>query len=507
MRLSRLFVALLSIAALSAAMADDTRAKFRANRGSHVKQILEEFSRLLAMPNVATSLTDIERNADFISKSLERRGFTTKLLSAGAGTPPAIYGELKRPGAKRTVVFYAHYDGQAVTQPEWRSDPWTPVVRNGTTAATSRDVDWSSAARIDPEWRVYARSAGDDKAPIQAMLTAIDALKSLGKRPTVNVKIFYEGEEEQGSNHLSEILRENKALLSGDLFVLSDGPRHQSGRMQVFFGARGISGLELTVYGAIRPLHSGHYGNWAPNPAVMLTHLLARMRDEDGRILIPGFNDAVRPLTASENAALAELPDVDADLERELAIGRSEGGERLANAISRPGLNVRGIRVGDVGSSATNAISTEARASIDLRLVPDQTPERVRDVTEEFLRSAGWFVVHDDPDPAVRRAHPKVVKTEWNLSYPAYRTSMDAPAARAVIKSIESTMGEKIVRLPMLGGSVPMHTFATFLEMPIIGVPLANYDNNQHAANENLRLQNLWDGIEIYAGLLTGLDW
>ena len=476
-------------------------------RTAHEKEIVAEFSELLALPNVATNVHDIERNAAFIKEALQRRGFKTQLLSAGRGTPPAVFGELSTPGARRTVVFYAHYDGQPVSQPDWRSGPFTPVVRAGPPAADGRDIDWRAAAKLDAEWRIYARSTSDDKAPIQAMLSALDALKAAGKRPAINIKVFYEGEEEQGSPHLASILKTNKDLLKGDVFVLGDGPRHQSGRMQVFFGARGVSTVDLTVYGPIRPLHDGHYGNWAPNPASMLARLLASLRDDDGRILIPRFYDDVRPLTATEKAALAALPDVETGLKRELALGRTEGSERLLDSVARPALNVRGIRVGDVGDKASNTIATEARASIDFRLVPDETPQRVRELVEEFLRSQGWFVINEEPDEAARAAHPMLVKLTWSLDYPAYRTSLDSPAAKAVLDAIERTIGEPAIRVPMLGGSVPMHTFASALGMPIIGVPIANYDNNQHAANENLRLGNLWDGIEIYAGLLTDLTW
>jgi acetylornithine deacetylase/succinyl-diaminopimelate desuccinylase-like protein len=457
------------------------------------------------MPNVATNVHDVEKNAAFITSALQTRGFRTQLLSAGPGTPPAIFGELTAPRAKRTVVFYAHYDGQPAGQSAWRSDPFKPVMRAGSSAATSTDVDWRSAARIDPEWRLYARSASDDKAPIQAMLSALDALKALGRQPTVNIKVFYEGEEEQGSHHLAAILQANRQLLAGDVFVLSDGPRHVSGRMQVYFGARGVTAVELTAYGPTRPLHSGHYGNWAPNPAVSLTHLLAAMRDEDGRILIPGFSGQVRALTPAERQALGGLPDVETGLRQELGLGRSEGTERLADSIARPALNIRGIRAGDVGDSAANAIPTEARASIDFRLVPDQTPEEVREKTDAFMRAQGWHVVSQEPDTATRTAHPKVIKAEWSLDYPAYRANMNESAVKAVVASIERSTGEPLLQLPMLGGSVPMYTFAAALKMPIVGVPLANADNNQHGANENLRLQNLWDGIGIYAGLLTDI--
>jgi acetylornithine deacetylase/succinyl-diaminopimelate desuccinylase-like protein len=502
-------LAALALAAIgqAASAAPQVKEQVRAYRVAHEKAILEEFSQLLSIPNVPTNVPDIERNAAFIRGALQKRGFKTQLLSAGAGTPPAIYGELKSPGAKRTVVFYVHYDGQPAGQTGWRSDPFKPVMRTAGSVADAKDVDWRAADKIDPEWRLYARSTGDDKAPIQAMLSALDALKAAGRKPGVNIKLFYEGEEEIGSPNLEKILEANKELLRGDLFVLGDGPVHQTGQLQVVFGVRGASAVNLTVYGPLRPLHDGHYGNWAPNPAAMLTHLLASMRDESSRILIPGFYDDVRPLTASEKAALAALPDVETQLKRELALGRTESQERLTNAVSLPALNIQGIRVGDVGPRGSNTIYPEAQAKIGFRLVPDQTPERVRNVTEAFLRAQGWHVVHADPTPEILRAHPKVVKTEWTLNYPAHRSSLDTPAAKALVKSLERSTGAPPVLAPMAGGSIPMHAFASALKMPIMIVGIANHDNNQHGANENIRLQNLWDGIEIYAGMLTDLKW
>src|SRR2546423_3951264 len=305
-RVRMVWSALLALS-LSTSLAVAADAEVRSWRAAHEKEILDEFSQLLSLPNVATNVEDIELNATFISRALQRRGFKTSVLSAGPGTPPAVFGELRIPGANRTVVFYAHYDGQPVSESDWRSGPFTPVVRAGTRAQDSRDIDWRAAAKLDPEWRVYARSTGDDKAPIQAMLSALDALKATGKHPAINIKVFYEGEEEQGSRHLAKILATNTELLRGDVFVLSDGPRHQSGKMQVFFGARGVSTVDLTVYGPLRPLHDGHYGNWAPNPAGMLARLVASLRDDEARILIPGFYDDVRPLTPGEKAALAAL--------------------------------------------------------------------------------------------------------------------------------------------------------------------------------------------------------
>lgn len=501
---------LLAAAALAAAAEPDgVRDRVRAYRIAHENEILGELTSLLALPNVATNLADIERNADRLTALLERRGFKVRRLSAGEGTPPAVYGELLVPGAKRTLMFYAHYDGQPVGQKGWLSDPFKPVLRAGPPGPPGNGSDPQEVdprGPLDPEWRLYARSASDDKSPIVAILTALDALRAAGVAPSVNVKLFLEGEEEQGSAHLPEILRRNAELLAADVWLLCDGPVHPSRRMQVFFGARGVAGLELTVYGPIRPLHSGHYGNWAPNPAVELAHLVAGLRDEEGRILIPGFYGDVRPLTVTEKQAIAVMPLVEASLADELGLGRTEGGgARLQDRLMDPALNVRGLRSAEVGEGAANAIPTEAQVSIDFRLVPDQTPQKVKDEVEAFLRGKGWHLVAEAPDRETLRAFPKVARVAWSLDYAAHRTDMTLPVSRAVVAAVERAAGRPVVQVPMLGGSVPMSLFTNILKAPMIGVPMVNHDNNQHGVNENLRLQNLWDGIEVYAELMADL--
>lgn len=501
--------AFFALRGLSAAQRPEgnVRDAVRAYREKHEKEIVSELAGLLALPNNATRPADIERNARHLMGMLEGRGFKVQTLSAGAGTPPAVYGEMLVPGAQRTIVLYAHFDGQPVDPKGWLSDPWKPVVRTGPPVAGVKTVDLGKASLpLDPEWRIYGRSASDDKGPIVAVLAALDALKAAKIPLTVNLKLFLEGEEEQGSPHLTRILDRYRDLLKADAWILCDGPVHPTRRMQVYFGARGVTGLELTTYGPTRALHSGHYGNWAPNPAAALAHLVASLRDEEGKILIPGFYDDVRPLTAAEKQAIAEMPEVETGLAEELGLGRTEGsGARLQDRLMDPALNVRGLRSAAVGEEAANAIPTQASASIDFRLVPDERPEKVREKVEAFLRSKGWTLVQSEPDAATLRANPKVLRVGWSLDYPAERTDMSLPVCQATVKAVEEAVGSPIVRVPMLGGSVPMYLFSETLEVPVIGLPIVNHDNSQHSNNENLRLRNLWDGIEVFGVLLARL--
>jgi acetylornithine deacetylase/succinyl-diaminopimelate desuccinylase-like protein len=492
--------------ALGAGSRVSLRDQVRDYRKAHEVDILSELAGLVAIPNLASDAAGIGRNAETIVALLERRGVKSRLLRV-EGSPPAVYGEIKSPGARRTIVVYAHYDGQPVDKAGWTGDPWVPVLRDGPLEEGGREVPRAAwKAPLDPEWRLYARSASDDKAPIVGLLAALDALKAAGLAPSVNLKVFFEGEEEAGSPHMEALLKEHGGLLKADAWLLCDGPVHQTRRMQLYFGARGITDVEVTVYGPVRPLHSGHYGNWAPNPAVLLAHLVAGLRDVDGRIRIPGFYDDVRETTDTERAALAEAPDADADLRAAFDLAATEAGNApLAERILRPALNVRGLESGAVGPAAANAIPTQATASIDFRLVPDQTPEKIRQRVEAFLTAQGFFVVHDEPDAATRRTRPRIVRLQWGPGYPPARTSMDLPVSRAVVRAVEEAIGGPVIRMPTLGGSVPMRLFQDATGSPIIGLPIVNHDNNQHAANENLRLRNLWDGIEVYAVLLGRL--
>jgi acetylornithine deacetylase/succinyl-diaminopimelate desuccinylase-like protein len=302
------------------------------------------------------------------------------------------------------------------------------------------------------------------------------------------------------------MLTRHKETLRAEVWLMGDGPVHQTRQQLLSFGVRGDMGLQLTVYGPARPLHSGHYGNWAPNPDMLLVHLLASLRDDEGRILIPHYLDDVRPIGPAERAALATVPAVEDQLLGELKLGRSEGAPAaLAERILQPAINLSGLSGGRTGSTAANVIVAEATAFLDLRMVPDQRPERVRELILDHLRAQGWFVVSSDPDSATRRAHPKVLKAVFGEGYPAYRAPLDAPVIRAVIAAVQQSIPTRLITIPSSGGSDGSSVFHEVTGVPLIGVPISNHDNNQHAENENMRLQNLWDGIALYAGMLARL--
>jgi acetylornithine deacetylase/succinyl-diaminopimelate desuccinylase-like protein len=498
--LSALAVTLLLVQSLVLA-----QGSVRDYRRAHEHEILREFMELLAIPNVASDRENIRRNAAAILNLMQHRKLAPRLLeTTDPSVPPVVYGEWKTPGATRTLIFYAHYDGQPTDPKQWTGTlPWQPVLRSAPLEAGGKILSAPSANEsINPEWRLYARSAGDDKAGVMAILCAFDALIASGAKPTANLKFFFEGEEEAGSPHLGEILRQNKQLLESDAWIICDGPVHQSGRKQVVFGVRGDTNVDLTVYGAKRPLHSGHYGNWAPNPALVLAKLLASMKADSGRVTIAGWYDNVEPLGAIERKAIAEAPQYDDTLREELGLGRTEG--NLLDLINEPSLNINGISSGDVGALARNVIPTTATAVLDLRLVKGNDHARQVQLLIEHIRKQGFRVTDRDPTDEERRRHPLIARVNTRAGgYNAERTRMDLDVSLALVAAVQSTSAEPVVRLPTAGGSLPLSVITANLKTVTMTVPIANYDDNQHAENENLRLQNLWDGIETMAAIMT----
>jgi acetylornithine deacetylase/succinyl-diaminopimelate desuccinylase-like protein len=497
--------AVLSILLFSAATFAQTTDPVHGYVASHQREIVRQFAELLAMPNLASETADIRKNAEYIASELAKRGVTSRLLEEEGG-PPIVFGELNTTGARHTVMIYAHYDGQKVDVSQWATPPWSPSVRDAPLEKGGKIIPLDGLPQNIPgEWWIYGRSAGDDKAPIGAVLAALDALRATNANPTVNLKFFFEGEEEAGSPHLAAAFAKYADLLHGDLWLLCDGPVHQTRLPQLYFGARGVVDVEMTIYGPTRALHSGHYGNWAPNPGALLAELLASMRDSNGNIRIAGYMDDVRPLSAVEKQAISAMPEVDTEMKRELNLAWTEGEpESLPLRITHPAINIRGIQVGHVGDQAQNAVPTEARASIDFRMVPDQKPERVQQLVEEHIRRQGFYVVHKAPTAGERAVHAKTIFLDWGPGYPAAKTSMELPAARALAQTLNSATHKQVVEAPLLGGSIPMYLFLT--AAPVIGLPVANHDDNQHAQNENLRIQNLYDAIDIFAAIMTKLD-
>ncbi|MFQ5536963.1 MAG: M20/M25/M40 family metallo-hydrolase [Gemmatimonadota bacterium] len=483
----------------------------RAFRSAHEARILRDFAELLSYPNRARDSADILRVAEYIRDQLADRDVDARLLTLD-GVPPIVYGRLEVPGATRTLGIYVHYDGQAVDPTRWTHPPFQPTLYTRAMDAGGEPRPFpEEGEKVDPEWRIYARSAGDDKAPIGALLPVLEAFQEGGVTPTSNLIFFFEGEEEAGSRHLRDYLERYRELVDPiDLWLFFDGPAHQSGRPQLTFGVRGSMGMEVTVYGATRNLHSGHYGNWAPDTPLVLARLLSSMKDPySGEVRVEGWYDSVEPIGPEERAALENLPDYDEALKRELGLLWTEGEpEALAERLLLPALTIRGLTAANTGALARNVIPNEAVAALGIRLVKGNDPAHMKELIEDHIRAQGFHIVREDPDMETRLTYPRIAKVTGGSGYPAARTSMANPFVQEVIAAASNAADEafgkgSLVLNPGLGGSLPLYLFTDVLKKPFVNVPVANHDNNQHAPDENLRVANLWYAIELYAALLT----
>lgn len=482
----------------------------RAYREANEAAILGDFAELLTYPNRAFT-PEIREAALYIRDRMREVGVDTRLVEMEGGSP-LVLGVLEVPGATRTLGIYVHYDGQPVDPSNWTHDPFDPTLYSAAMEYGGEPIDFPAAGEpVDPEWRLYARSAGDDKAPIAAILPVLRSFTESGVTPTSNLVFMFDGEEEAGSRNLRQYMEMERDVLDDiDIWLFFDGPAHPSGRPQVTFGVRGAFGMEVTVYGATRNLHSGHYGNWAPDTGNILAHLLASMKDEEGNVTIDGWYDTFEPIGEEERAALEAMPEWDDQLKRELGLAFTEGQpETLPERLLVPALNVRGITSGNTGSLARNVIPNTAVASLGIRMVKGNTVAQLRELIVEHIRGQGYHIVDEDPDMETRLRYPRIAKVTGGTGGSiASRTSMANPFAQSIVaaasNAADRAFGEgALVVAPGMGGTLPLYLFTEVAGKPAIVVPVANHDNNQHAPDENLRIANLWYAIDLYAALMT----
>ena len=466
---------------------------------------LPEFIDFLKRPNVAHKPgPDMRHNADWVEAAFKRRGFATRQLEDGE--TPMVFAEW--PGnskARKTVLFYAHMDGQAVFPKEWdQPDPFQPVLKRKLADGRweTLPIEALTGGPVDPEWRLFARSAADDKAPIVMLLAAMDAMKAQGKSPSINVKIILDSQEESGSPTLKDVIDRNRSLLTADAVVMLDGPMHASNRPTLVFGHRGIGVFTLTLFGPRGDLHSGHYGNYAPNPAQALATLLAGMKDADGRVLIPGFYDGVDRSDATRHV-LASVPDDEAAMRARIGIAAAERlGANYQEAINYPSLNITAMKSGEIASQRS-ILPAQAAASFDIRTLPTTPFDRQVDLVRQWVAAQGYHLVDDVPTEEDRRRYPKLASLKAGVSTAALMTPLDASIGVWAAKAFRRQFKQEPVRIPVMGGTVPTAPLVEALKVPVLLVPLVNNDNNQHAANENLRLGNYVEGVKAIYSLLN----
>jgi acetylornithine deacetylase/succinyl-diaminopimelate desuccinylase-like protein len=495
-----LCLALLAVPALAAAQPISPEAAQKLAQAS-----FREYLELLALPNDAINPPDIQRNVDFLERAFKARGFTTRQLDNQG--KPMLFAEWPNPApGTKTVLYYMHVDGQPVVDREWsQPSPWKPVVKQRG-AGGGWDIvpsDALFAPVLDPELRVFARSASDDKAPIMMLLAAFDGLRAAGAAPANHVKVLIDTEEEKGSPSIRGVVTTHKDLLRCDALIIQDGPRHPSERPTIVFGNRGAARVTLVVYGPKQPLHSGHFGNYVPNPAVRLARLIATMKDDQGKVTIAGYYDRVR-LTAADRKILAETGDDEAAIRRRTGIRTAERvGGNLQEALQYPSLNVLGMAAASVGDKASNVIPHQAIAEFDLRTTPESPPDYLFGLLQKHIEARGYHLVKGPPSDEERASYDKLATLTLGTAGRAVRTPIESPLGAWALAALRQTSlrGEP-VRIRMMGGSVPTDSLVEVLGAPFLIVPLVNGDNNQHTFDENMRIGHYVEGIRAITGML-----
>ncbi len=461
------------------------------------------FREYLGLPNDAHDPNAIRTLVTWLDAAFQARGFVTRELTTRGS--PLLFAERRSQGARRTVLFYLQADGQPVSPEYWdQEDPYRPVLRMRGPDGTWSTIPWERlAGSRDDEWRIFARSASDSKGPNVQLLAALDAMTTAGITPDFNMKVIVDTEEELGSPHLAEAVESNRELLAADMLVILDGPPHISGRPTLKFGARGIATITLTTYGPRVPLHSGHYGNYAPNPALRLAQILGSMKDEHGRVTIPGFYDGV-VLDSVTRATLASVPDDEEAIREQLGVAVADDvGESLQEAVQYPSLNIRGLSAGWVGAQRRTIVPATATAEIDVRLVIESDPNRLLRIIREHIERLGYQVLDREPTHEDRRRYPRLVSFTSEISYSAFRTEFDSEPGRWLSSALRHLYGVEPIKIRTSGGSIPIAPFVTTLNVPAVTVPTVNADNNQHSPNENIRVGNFIDGIKVVLAILA----
>jgi acetylornithine deacetylase/succinyl-diaminopimelate desuccinylase-like protein len=470
----------------------------------HANVSWDEFRDLLSLPNDAHYPADIEANVQWCERAFTRRGFQLARLSTP--TLPLLLAERRsKAPADKTVLMYVHLDGQPVDPSKWRqASPWTPALKALDEEGQWREIPWERLyTGFDPEWRIFARSASDDKGPVSMLLAALDALAEIDVEPNYHIKVIMDFEEEIGSPQLPAAVEKYREALFADLMIILDGPRHVSNLPTLSFGARGIAAATLTIFGPRTAQHSGHFGNYAPNPAMRLAHLLASMKDEDGRVTIPGWYDGVR-LDDAVRDILARVPDDEVLIRHNIGIAEAEKvGANYQEALQYPSLNVRGMASGWVGDEVRTIVPAEAAAELDIRLVPESDPERLLRLLRAHIEAQGYHLVESEPTEEERRRYPRIASLRTNVSYQAFRTDFDTQAGQWLERAMYRAFQREPVKIRISGGSVPISPFVKTLGIPAVTVPTVNRDNNQHGPNENIRLGNYVEGVKTLIAILT----
>ena len=430
------------------------------------ERYLEELKAFLAIPSISAlpqHADDVKRCASWCADEMRRIGMEHVKLVDTPGNP-VVYGDWLGAAGAPTILFYGHYDVQPVDPLElWESPPFEAIVRDG---------------------EIYARGSADDKGQVFMHFKAIEAHLKQNNALPVNMKIILEGEEEVGSVNLDNFIRDHKSELGADVVVISDSPMFARGVPSICYGLRGLVYFQIDLRGSSTDLHSGSFGGAVVNPAFALAHILAQMKDRGGRVKVPGFYDDVVALQEEERQAWATLPYNEKQYKKDFGIPKvfgETGYTTLERTWARPTFEVNGLLSGFTGEGAKTVLPAVSMAKVSMRLVPNQTPDKIAELFEAHLRDIS----------------PKTVELKITRMHGGkpWMTSYDNPFVQAAGRAIERGFGRKPV-FTREGGSIPVvSTFQEELGLPSVLFGVGLPDENAHAPNEKLDLANFHGGI------------
>ena len=470
---------------------------------SQVRHAIDELVQFVAIPNDALDEADINRNLNWLTTSFNDRGFNTSVLPTDG--KPLFFAALPMVDEKPTVLFYMHFDGQSVDPSKWdQANPYKVVLKAPDNGEFKTVPFEGLKEDVNYDWRLFGRSTSDDKGPIVMFLNAIDLLRKEKEEMPFNIKVILDGEEEKSSKPLPKAVKTYRDLLAADFLIINDGPVHPSGQPTIVYGCRGITSLSLTTYGPEFPQHSGHYGNYAPNPGFMLSQLLAGMKDVDGRVTIPGFYKGIE-IDAPTLEILKSVPDTADEINAHLAIKTPEKvGGFYQESLQYPSLNIRGLGSGWIGEKARTIVPATATAELDIRLVPESDGTTLKKLVRSYIEQQGYYITDSLPTREERLNHSRILTLREGSVTDAFRTDLNNTYGDFLVRTLGEAFGQPVVQIRIMGGTVPIAPFINELQIPAFIVPMVNPDNNQHSPNENLRIGQLAYGIKVFYHILSG---
>ncbi|PIB26922.1 hypothetical protein BFP75_07710 [Maribacter sp. 4G9] len=458
--------------------------------------------QFLTLPNDGNYPEQIATNLAWCDSVFSSLKFKTQTIKTDGA--PLLFAEKVYHKNRKSVLFYLQIDGQPVDTTKWfQPNPFIPVLKEKK-GSNWEVIDFNKLnVTIDPDWRIFARSSSDSKGPAMTLISALQILQSKKIKPEYNIKVIMDFQEELGSPDLPKAVTKNRELLDAEMLFIMDGTRHLSNLPTLTYGARGIATATIKIFGPKYGLHSGQYGNFAPNPVFEASRLIASMKDEHGKVTIPGFYNGVQ-LTESDKRSLAAIPEnLDSTLVNLGIAVQDEVAPTYQEALQYPSLNIRGIKSAWVEKEVRTIIPSEVIIEIDMRLVPETPGERQVELLKKHIENFGYHLVGSVPSNEERATYSKLASFNYRLGSQPFRTDMDSAIGLFLNSALNKVFGNNIVNMRTTGGSQPMAPFIKTLEIPAVSIRIPNPDNAIHGPNENLRLGNFKEGIMSCLAILT----